>query len=230
VLVTTVRALKFHGGKTKEHLEEPDLGALRKGLANLDKHIENVCKFNLKPVVALNCFASDTLAEINLIKARCQELSTRFAVCHHFQKGGDGALELAETVLEAAAANDQWQPLYPLELPVEEKIRIVCREIYGADDVAFTKQAAKDLSQVNTLGYSALPVCIAKAPGSLSDDPNLYGRPRHFDVTVRGIQINSGAGFLVVLTGDILRMPGLPKHPAAQRWRVMDDGSVRGMT
>ncbi len=123
-----------------------------------------------------------------------------------------------------------YQPLYPLELPVEEKIRIICREIYGADDVAFSKQAARDLRQVEQLGFAQLPVCIAKAPGSLSDDPNLLGRPRDFDITVRAIQVNSGAGFLVVLTGDILRMPGLPKHPSAEKWQLQKDGSISGLT
>lgn len=229
VLVTTTRALKLHGGKNREQIEETDLAALRNGLVNLDKHIENVRKFNLQPVVALNYFGGDSQAEIDLIRLRCRELNTPFALSEHFQKGGEGALELAKKVLEIAGRNDQWTPLYPLDLPIEEKIRIVCREIYGADDVAFTKQAARDLKLVNQLGGTKLPVCIAKAPGSLSDDPNLYGRPRHFDVTVRGIQINSGAGFLVVLTGDILRMPGLPKDPAAEHWRVEDDGTISGM-
>jgi len=229
VLVTTTRALKLHGGKAKTELAAADVSALRKGLPNLDKHIENVRKFNLHPVVALNRFAGDSRAEIGLIKARCQELEAPFALCDHFHKGGEGALGLAEKVLDVAQRNDQWQPLYPLELPVEEKVRIICREIYGADDVAFTKQAARDLKQVQSLGFADLPVCIAKAPGSLSDDPNLYGRPRHFDITVRGIQVNSGAGFLVVLTGDILRMPGLPKHPVAERWQLRDDGSILGM-
>jgi formate--tetrahydrofolate ligase len=132
-------------------------------------------------------------------------------------------------VMQVSNQSQPYRPLYPLDLPVEEKVRIICREMYGADDVAFTKQAARDLLQVQQLGFDQLPVCIAKAPGSLSDDPNLYGRPRHFDITVRGIQINSGAGFLVVLTGDILRMPGLPKHPSAERWQLRKDGSILGL-
>ncbi len=230
VLVTTVRALKLHGGKAKEQVAEPDLAALRKGFVNLEKHIENVTKFNLKAIVGINCFDNDSRAEIDLIKTRCQELDTPVAVCHHFQKGGDGALELAAEVMNAVKNHNQWQPLYDLHSPVEEKIRTICREIYGADDVAFSKQAAKDLNKIKELGFDNLPVCIAKAPGSLSDDPKLIGRPRHFDVTVRAIQINSGAGFLVVLTGDILRMPGLPKHPAAERWQLHENGSISGMT
>ncbi len=229
VLVTTTRALKLHGGKMKEKLGDKDLPALRKGLANLDKHIENVRKFNKQPVVALNRFAGDNTAELSLIKVRCQELNTPFALCDHYATGGEGAIELAEQVMQVANQSQPYRPLYPLDLPVEEKVRIICREMYGADNVAFTKQAAKDLRQVQQLGFDQLPVCIAKAPGSLSDDPNLFGRPRDFDITVRGIQINSGAGFLVVLTGEILRMPGLPKHPGAERWQLRKDGSILGL-
>ncbi len=229
VLVTTTRALKFHGGQMKEKLGEKDLSALRKGLANLDKHIENVRKFNQQPVVALNRFTGDNTAELALIKARCQELNTPFALCDHYTTGGEGAIELAEQVMKVATQSQPYSPLYPLDLPVEEKIRIISKEMYGADDVSFTKQAAKDLRQVQQLGFDRLPVCIAKAPGSLSDDPNLLGRPRDFNITVRGIQINSGAGFLVVLTGDILRMPGLPKRPSAERWQLGEDGSILGL-
>jgi len=229
VLVTTTRALKFHGGQMKKKLGEKDLSALRKGLENLDKHIENVRKFNKQPVVALNRFAGDNTEELALIKARCQELNTPFALCDHYTTGGEGAIELAEQVMKVANQSQPYSPLYPLDLPVEEKVRIISKEMYGADDVSFTKQAAKDLHQVQQLGFDRLPVCIAKAPGSLSDDPNLLGRPRNFNITVRGIQINSGAGFLVILTGDILRMPGLPKHPSAERWRVQKDGSILGL-
>ncbi|WP_303722257.1 formate--tetrahydrofolate ligase [Malonomonas rubra] len=229
VLVTTCRALKLHGGQSKQQLGEKDLPALRNGMANLDKHIENVRKFNKQPIIALNRFDGDAAAEIELIKARCQELNVSFALCDHFTRGGEGAVELAEQVMAMAENNQPYQPLYSLDLPVEEKVRIICREIYGAHDVAFTKQAARDLDSVRRLGFEQLPVCIAKAQGSLSDDPKLIGRPRDFDVTVREIQINSGAGFLVVLTGDILRMPGLPEHPAAEQWQLCDDGSIVGL-
>lgn len=229
VLVTTTRALKLHGGKDRKRLAEKDLQALRAGLVNLDKHIENVRKFNKQAVVALNLFEGDDVAEQALIKARCQELGTPFALCDHHARGGEGAVALAEEVMKIAGLSRPFRPLYELDAAVEEKIRIVCREMYGADDVAFTKQAEKDLSLIRALGFDRLPVCIAKAPGSLSDDPNLLGRPRDFDITVRNIQINSGAGFLVVLTGDILRMPGLPKHPAAEHWVLEADGSVSGL-
>lgn len=230
VLVTTTRALKLHGGKSKDKLGENDLVALETGLVNLDKHIENVRKFNLQPVVAINRFTGDSPAELALIKTRCGELNTPAAICDHYASGGEGTIELAEQVLQVADQAQPYRPLYALDDPVEEKVRIICRKMYGADDVAFTKQAAKDLRQVQQLGFDRLPVCIAKASSSLSDDPNLLGRPRHFDITVRGIQINSGAGFLVVLTGDILRMPGLPKHPSAERWQLQKDGSIHGLS
>lgn len=229
VLVTTTRALKLHGGLTKEQLGDRDLPVLRKGLANLDQHIANVRKFNKQPVVALNRFAGESHEEVAIIEARCRELETPFALCDHYAGGGEGALDLAKKVMQVAEQSQPYRPLYALDLSVEEKVRIICRAMYGADDVAFTRQAARDLRQVQQLGFDQLPVCIAKAPGSLSDDPRLYGRPRHFDITVRGIQINSGAGFLVVLTGDILRMPGLPKHPGAERWQLGADGSILGL-
>ncbi len=198
-------------------------------MVNLDKHIENVHKFNKGAVVALNQFVGDDAAEIALIRARCQELDIPFALCDHYTTGGDGAIELAEKVMEVASLSQPYQPLYPLDMAVEDKVRVICQEMYGAADVAFTKQAAKDLRQIQQLGFDKLPVCIAKAAGSLSDDPRLLGRPRDFDITVRSIQINSGAGFLVVLTGDILRMPGLPKHPGAERWQLEADGSISGL-
>ena len=229
VLVTTTRALKLHGGQTKDDRGTNDLSALRKGLANLEKHIENVRKFNKQAIVALNRFDNDNCSEIDMIAGRCGELDTPFALCNHYQEGGKGAVELAKCLQQVVGQSSPWQPLYDLNSPVEEKVRIICQQIYGAHDVAFTKQAEKELVQLQQLGFSKLPVCIAKAPGSLSDDPKLIGRPRDFDVTVRSIQINSGAGFLVVLTGDILRMPGLPKHPAAERWQLQEDGQISGL-
>ncbi len=230
VLVTTVRALKLHGGRRLAELGEVDLDAVRRGLENLDKHIENVGKFNKQPIVALNRFASDSDEEIALVAQRCAAQGTPFAECNHYALGGPGAEALARLVMEAAPRSRPFAPLYPLDLPVVEKVRIICREIYGADDVAFTRQAEKDLRQVEKLGYNQLPVCVAKAPSSLSDDPALRGRPRDFEVTVRGIDINAGAGFLVVLTGEILRMPGLPKHPAAERMELLDDGTITGLS
>lgn len=230
VLVTTIRALKMHGGKKLSDLGQVDPEAVRRGLENLDKHIENVGKFNKRPIVALNRFASDSDEEIALVAARCADQEVACAVCSHHAQGGEGALDLAKLVIATAGASTPFAPLYPLELPVAEKVRVICREIYGADDVAFTRQAEKDLRQVEKLGYAQLPVCVAKAQSSLSDDPSLRGRPRDFEVTVRGIDINAGAGFLVVLTGEILRMPGLPKTPAAQRIELMEDGTITGLS
>lgn len=228
VLVTTVRALKMHGGRSKDELSTEHLPAVQWGMENLDKHIENVAKFNKRPIVAINRFAADTDAEIALIEARCKEHGIPSTVCTHHARGGEGAVDLACKVMAEAAEDRPFVPLYELDLPVAEKVRIICREIYGADDVSFTKQAEKDLLHVQKLGLSGLPVCVAKAQSSLSDDPALRGRPRDFDVTVRGIQINAGAGFLVILTGDIMRMPGLPKEPAAERMDLLPDGTIVG--
>lgn len=229
VLVTTVRALKMHGGKAKTELQQPDLSAVSRGLENLDKHIENVEKFNKHPVVALNRFATDTDEEIALIRARCEELNVSFAVSDHHAQGGKGAIELAKTVIESVEKSKPFTPLYPLEMPIYEKVKTVCMEMYGADDIAFTKAAEKDLKHIEQLKLTHLPICIAKAPSSLSDDPLLHGRPRDFEVTVRNIHVNSGAGFLVVLTGEIMRMPGLPKAPQAEQMSLGQQGKILGL-
>ncbi|MEH6575950.1 MAG: formate--tetrahydrofolate ligase [Amphritea sp.] len=229
VLVTTIRALKMHGGNHKDNLEAEDLAAVKQGLENLDKHVESVEIFNKHPVVALNRFASDTDEEIALVRARCAEHGVSFAVTTHHADGGKGAIELAKTVMESVGKNKPFKPLYDLDLTVIEKVRAVCKTMYGADDVAFSKQAEKDLKHVEKLGLTNLPVCIAKAPSSLSDDPTLHGRPRDFEVTVRAIQINAGAGFLVILTGDIMRMPGLPKVPAANKIKLLANGVIEGL-
>ena len=229
VLVTTIRALKLHGGHHKDRLEEPDAEAVRRGLENLDKHIESVAPFGKRPVVALNRFHSDTDEEIRLVRERAVQHDVRFAESRHFMEGGTGSTDLAREVMEAAASGSEYRPLYDLDRPVFEKVQTVCRSMYGADDVAFTKEAAKDLRRIEELGLDKLPICIAKAPSSLSDDPLLHGRPRDFQVTVRNLQVNSGAGFLVVLTGDIMRMPGLPKSPLAQRVKFHPDGTIEGI-
>jgi len=229
VLVTTVRALKMHGGKHKSKLESEDLSAVAKGLENLDKHIESVELFNKHPVVALNRFATDTDAEIALIKARCVEHGVSFAETSHHADGGKGAIELAKAVMTSVEKSKAYAPLYDLDLTVVEKVRKVSRAMYGATDVAFSKQAEKDLKHVEQLGLTHLPICIAKAPSSLSDDPTLHGRPRDFEVTVSAVQINAGAGFLVVLTGNIMRMPGLPKQPAANDIKLLESGIIEGL-
>ncbi|NNE04321.1 MAG: formate--tetrahydrofolate ligase [Xanthomonadales bacterium] len=229
VLVTTVRALKLHGGKAKDQLEQPDIEAVMAGLENLDKHIESVSQFNKKPVVALNRFANDTDEEIAIIAERATAHGVRFAESRHFAEGGKGSAELARQVMASIEDNGPFKPLYELEDSVYHKVLKVCKKMYGANDIAFSKDAEKDLKGIESLGLDKLPICIAKAPSSLSDDPLLHGRPRDFQVTVRNIQISAGAGFLVVLTGNILRMPGLPKFPQAMNVRLNDDGTVDGI-
>jgi formate--tetrahydrofolate ligase len=229
VLVTTIRALKMHGGMSKDRLTEPDTDAVRQGLENLDKHIESVQLFNKQPIVALNRFENDTDDEIRLVQERANQEGVFFAESRHFAEGGKGAEDLARQVMSAVNEGRAYQPLYDLDIPVVEKIRAVSKDMYGADDVAFTKEAEKDLLRVEELGMNDLPICIAKAPSSLSDDPALHGRPRDFEVTVRNIQINSGAGFLVVLTGAIMRMPGLPRKPKALHVKLHPDGTIEGI-
>lgn len=230
VLVTTVRALKMHGGMDKQHLTIANTEFVKAGLDNLDKHIENVQLFNKAPVVALNRFADDTDEEVAVIKAHVEAKGILFAESNHFSQGGKGAVELAEKVKQAATQSKPFHPLYELDDSVVEKIKKVSLAMYGARDVAFTKEAEKDLHHVEHLKLTHLPICIAKAPSSLSDDPLLHGRPRDFQVTVRNIQVNAGAGFLVVLTGNIMRMPGLPKEPAATKVELLENGEIIGVS
>ena len=229
VLVATVRALKLHGGAAENALEQPDPAAVARGLANLDKHIENIHCFGERPVVALNRFGADRDDEIAVVRARCAELGVPFAVSDHFACGGEGAVELARVVREqASGARSPFRPLYAIEDSFPDKVLAVASRMYGARGVVLTKEAERDLREVRRLGYEGLPVCIAKTPASLSDDPKRRGRPRDFDVTVRSIQINAGAGFLVALTGEILRMPGLPRRPLAESMDVRD-GEIVGV-
>jgi len=229
VVVTTVRALKLHGGKAKDALDQPDTEAVRGGLENLDKHIESVEKFGKFPVIALNRFVNDTDEEIRIVRERVAAHSVAFAESRHFSEGGKGSQDLAREVMKSVGQNKPFTPLYELSDTIYEKVHQVCKEMYGANDVAFSKDAEKDLKILTQLGLDKLPVCIAKAPSSLSDDPTLHGRPRDFQVTVRNIQVSAGAGFLVVLTGDIMRMPGLPRLPKAEQIELLPDGSVIGV-
>ncbi len=217
VLVATVRALKLHGGLRRKEIDAPNPEAAERGLPNLEKHIENISHFGEAPVVALNRFAGDTEEEISVVRERCSSLGVAFAVTEHHARGGEGAEELARTVMAHAQRHQPFTPLYATEEPISDKILAVAQKMYGARSVSFTKQAQREIKQAQQLGYDNLPVCIAKTSASLSDDPKLRGRPDGFDVTVRSVQINAGAGFLVVLTGDILRMPGLPRRPLAER-------------
>lgn len=229
VVVTTVRALKLHGGKNKDMLDQPDVEAVRAGLENLDKHIESVSHFNKHPVVALNRFVNDTDEEISVIRERVEAHGVLFAESRHFTEGGRGAQDLAREVMKSVAHNKPYSPLYDLGDTLYEKVHKVCRDMYGANDVAFSKDAEKDLKIIRGLGLNKLPICIAKAPSSLSDDPVLHGRPRDFQVTVRNIQVSAGAGFLVILTGNIMRMPGLPKRPKAEQVELLPDGTIVGV-
>jgi formate--tetrahydrofolate ligase len=231
VLVATVRALKLHGGADARDLTRPDPAAVKAGLPNLEKHVENIGCFAQTPLVALNRFGDDTEEEIEVVRARCAELGVGFAVSDHHARGGEGALELARAVVEHADAGNSDTPvrlLYPLDAPVVDKILAVARRMYGARGVTLTREAKRDLAAVERHGFAELPVCIAKTPASLSDEPKRRGRPEGFDVTVRGIQINAGAGFLVVLTGDILRMPGLPRKPLAESIDL-HEGRITGL-
>jgi len=229
VLVATVRALKMHGGLARRDLERPDPDAVERGLPNLEKHVENIRCFGESPVVALNRFAADTEDEIRVVRRCCTALNVPFAVSDHFARGGEGALDLAREVMAHAELRGRpFRPLYQPGDSVPQKILAVAQKMYGAQRVILAKSAERDLEELERLGYAQLPVCIAKTPSSLSDDPHLHGRPRNFELHVRAIQINAGAGFLVVLTGDILRMPGLPKRPLAEKIDVRG-GEIVGL-
>ncbi|MBN2379597.1 formate--tetrahydrofolate ligase [candidate division WOR-3 bacterium] len=230
ILVATVRALKMHGGVDKKELDKPNPGAVEKGLPNLAKHLENISKFNMPEVVAINVFTNDTEDEIKVIENFCSQKGYECARADIWAKGGEGGAALAEKVVHVLDTEPgQYKPLYELDWPVERKIETVAREIYGAEAVDYTPDAEKDLRKIKKLGYEGLPVCIAKTQNSLSDNPHLLGRPKDFLVTVRDIVIAAGAEFLVPITGDILRMPGLPKHPAAERIDIDDDGKITGL-
>ena len=230
VLVATCRALKMHGGVAKDQLTEKNMIALQKGLANLDKHVENIHKFCEPPVVCLNRFTTDHDEEIELIRNHClHTLGVPFAVSNHFEEGGPGGTELAKAVMKhAEKTSSPFCPLYDWKEDVKTKIWKVANGMYGAEKIVYTKKAERDLKSIEQLGYDKLPVCIAKTPQSLSDDPKLLGRPTGFTVTVREIIISAGAGFLVPITGDIMRMPGLPKKPQAENIDVVD-GNITGV-
>lgn len=230
VLVATIRALKYHGGVKLTDLKEENRTALAKGMENLEKHVENMKKFNICPIVAINRFLTDTEVEIELVKEKCKELGVPVEVADVWAEGGKGAEKLA--VLTAKVAEQcicQLQPLYDWNWSVEKKIETIAKEIYGAAAIDYTAQAKSDLKKINALGLEKLPVCIAKTQKSLSDNPKLLGRPKDFIVTVRQIEIASGAGFVIPITGDIMRMPGLPDNPAAERIDMDKEGQISGL-
>lgn len=231
VLVATVRALKHHGGVPKERLGEENLPALKKGLPNLLHHLENLTeRYGLPVVVAVNRFPQDTEAELALIREECAKLGAAVALSEVWAKGSEGGVELAEAVLDAIDEKEnRFSPLYGDNLSLKEKVETVARQVYGADGVDFTPAAAKELSRLEALGFSRFPVCMAKTQYSFSDDPAKLGWPKGFRITVRGAKVSAGAGFVVVLTGDIMTMPGLPKVPAAQSIDVDDTGKIIGL-
>jgi len=230
VIVATVRALKMNGGVAKENLGPENLEALARGIVNLEKHIENIGKFGVPAIVAINRFPTDTDAELEFIAQRCRELGAEFALSEVFTKGGEGGIELAKAVLNIVDNKESnFKVLYELELPIEQKIEKIAQEIYGADEVNFTKEAQVAIKKYTELGYSGLPVCMAKTQYSLTDDQNVLGRPTGFKITVREVRLSAGAGFLVAITGAIMTMPGLPKRPAALRMDIDAEGKITGL-
>ena len=230
VLVATVRALKMHGGVPKSELTTPNVEAVKKGIVNLEKHIENVQKFGVPLVVAINIFAQDTPEELEAVREHCAKHGVNVALSDVFARGGEGGIELAkEVVALAESGTANFKPIYESEMPLKEKIETVAREIYGADGVNFSKDAEKALADFESMGYGNLPVCMAKTQYSFSDDQTLLGRPSGFKITIKNCRISAGAGFIVVLTGDIMTMPGLPKVPAAEKIDVSDEGVISGL-
>ena len=230
VLVATVRALKYNGGVAKKDLNEENLEALKKGIVNLEKHIENVQKFGVPVVVTLNSFVSDTEAEYEFIKNFCEERGCEFALSEVWAKGGEGGVALAEKVLHTLETKEsKFRTLYEDELSLKEKIETIAKEIYGADGVEYAPTAEKQLAKITEMGYGNLPICMAKNQYSLSDDATLLGRPSDFKVHIREVYVNAGAGFVVALTGAIMTMPGLPKVPAANGIDVNEDGVITGL-
>ena len=230
VLVATIRALKYNGGVPKAELSAENVKALEKGIVNLEKHIENLQKYKVPVVVTLNSFITDSEAEIAFVKQFCEERGCEFAISEVWEKGGEGGIALAEKVLKTLEEKEShFEPLYPSELPLTEKIETVAKEIYGAKGVNYTAAAKKQLAKLTELGFGDLPVCMAKTQYSLSDDPALLGRPKDFDITVREAYVSAGAGFVVVLTGAVMTMPGLPKQPAAFGIDVDESGKITGL-
>ena len=230
VIVATVRALKMHGGVPKTDLKTPNVEAVKAGLCNLEKHIENVKKFGVPAVVAINIFAQDTAEELEAVREHCAKHGVNVALSDVFAKGGEGGIELAkEVVALAESGKANFKPIYELDIPLKAKIETIAKEIYGADGVNYTKEADKALKEFEALGYGNLPVCMSKTQYSFSDDQTLLGRPSGFTITIKNCRIAAGAGFIVVLTGDIMTMPGLPKVPAAEKIDVSDEGVISGL-
>ena len=230
IVVATVRALKLHGGAAKDRLGTPDPKAVERGFANLKRHLENVAKFGVPTVVAMNRFVADSDAELRVVREGCEAMGVPAAMCEVWEKGGDGGIELAKAVLaQLDRGGAHFKPLYDVERPIPEKIEIIAKQIYGAANVVFAPKALKDATRLAGFGLGNTPVCMAKTQYSFSDDPTLLGAPSGFTVNVKEIYPSAGAGFVVALTGDIMTMPGLGKSPAAERIRVSKDGTIEGL-
>lgn len=231
VLVATVRALKYNGGVAKEDLNTENLEALKKGIVNLEKHIENVAKYKVPCVVTLNRFVSDSDVELAFVKEFCESRGCEFALSEVWEKGGEGGIELANKVLSTLEQkHSHFEPLYDLNLSIKEKIETIAKEIYGAAEVVYAPAAGQEIVRLEKLGYGNTPVCMAKNQYSLSDDPKKLGRPTNFTVTIREVYVSAGAGFVVAITGTVMTMPGLPLHPAAERIDVDDTGKIIGLS
>lgn len=231
VLVATIRALRHHGGAKKEEYNTPSTERVGKGFENLEKHIENCKKFGLNPVVAINAFPSDSKEEVALIQEKCAKMGVKAVVSEGFAKGGAGMTNLAQAVVdEVAAGKNNFTPLYNWSLPIKDKIERIAKEIYGADGVDYSKQALTDLKKIETLGLQHLPVCMAKTQKSFSDNENLIGRPTGFRVTVREFEFAAGAGFVIPIFGNMMRMPGLPEHPASEGMTIDNNGKIAGLS
>lgn len=231
VLVATVRALKYNGGVPKAELTKENTDALKDGIVNLGKHIENMQKYGLPVIVAINRFMTDTDEELKIIEQYCCDMGVDFSMCEVFAKGGDGGVELAEKVVEVSERGGEmnFAPIYDEKAPIDEKINTIAKEIYGADGVVYTPKAKKAIARLEKQGFDKLPICMAKTQYSLSDDPSLLGRPSGFEITVREVRVSAGAGFVVALTGDVMTMPGLPKVPAANNMDIDKDGKIVGL-
>lgn len=231
VLVATIRALRHHGGATKEQYNDANVERVSTGFANLEKHIENCKKFGLNPVVAINAFPTDSAEEVKLIQDRCTDLDVKAIVAEGFAKGGDGMTNLAQAVVtEIESGKNNFKPLYDWKLPIKEKIEIIAKNIYGADGVEYSKKALTDLKKLDSLGMSELPICMAKTQKSFSDNESLIGRPTGFTINVREFEFASGAGFVIPILGNMMRMPGLPVIPASEGMFIDNDGKISGLS
>lgn len=231
VLVATIRALRHHGGAPKEEYNTPHLERVRKGMANLEKHIENAVKFGIKPVVSINHFVTDSEEEVQLIISRCADLGVKAVLARGWELGGEGTTDLALAVVASVeSGNNHFKPLYDWGLPVKDKIETIAREVYGAVSVNYERQAILDLKRIEKLGLTGLPICMAKTQKSLSDDEGLRGRPEGFTVTVREFEFAAGAGFLIPILGKMMRMPGLPSHPASEGMDIDEQGVISGLS